>query len=222
MRSLFAAALLAYASGAAAQETAFKSFPAAGITALRIDVDAGDVSVKAGGAGIEVKVTGFDPRRCLLTMAPNGALLVLKAETKARTGFFRKGCEAGFQVSVPAGLRVDADTGAGSISLDSLSGEVTARTGAGEIRGTLSSSKADLHTGAGSIDLSWKAGPAKGSIKAGSGAGSVRLSFPEGTKLEADLSTGVGSISNEFGDTKGAGLRVKAASGVGSVDLVKS
>lgn len=222
MRSIFAAALLACASRAGAEETAAKSFPAAGITAVSVEAPAGSIAVKAGSAGIEVEATNVDPERCLLTMAAKDGILVLRAETRSRTGFFRKGCEADFRVTMPAALRLRAETGAGSIRLDGVSGEVTANTGAGGIKGTLASSKADLHTGAGSIDLAWKASPAAGRIKADTGAGSVRVAFPEGTKLEADLSTGVGSVSNQLGDTKGAGLRVTAASGVGSVAIVKS
>lgn len=241
MRIIFAVAVLACASWAKASESAMtKSFPAAGIEALDIDTAAGNITVMAGNTGIAVEVTRFDPERCILTMEPKDKTFVLKAETKVRTGWFSKGCEAGFKVTAPAGMRVSAntgagnlnvsgikgalalDTGAGSISLDAVSGEVQANTGAGSIRGTLSSTKADLHTGAGSISLAWKKSPAGGLIKADTGTGSVRLSFPAGTRLESDLSTGVGSASNQFGDTKGAGLRVSATSGVGSVSLVKS
>jgi DUF4097 and DUF4098 domain-containing protein YvlB len=240
MRIIFAVALLACASAAGAEETATKSFSAAGIEALKIDTAAGNIKVKAGNARIAVEVTRFDPELCVLTMAPKGKTFVLKAESRSQTGWFRKGCEAGFQVTAPAALRVSADsgagnlaiagltgaltlnTGAGSISLDAVSGEVRANTGAGSIRGTLSSSKADLYTGAGSIDLAWQKSPVEGRIKADTGTGTVRISFPEGTRLEADLSAGIGSTSSQFEDTKGAGLRVSAASGVGSVSLVKS
>lgn len=241
MKTILALAVLACASGAKASEgTLTKSFPAAGIEALKIDTPAGNIAVKAGKGELAVEVTRFDPERCVLTMEPKGKTFVLKAESKPRTGWFAKGCEAGFQVTAPATARVSADsgagslamaglkgaltlnTGAGSISLDGVSGELQANTGAGSIRGTLSSANADVYTGAGSIGLVWPKSPVHGRIKADTGTGSVRISFPEGTKLEADLSTGVGSARNDFDDTKGAGLRVTAATGVGSVSLVKS
>jgi hypothetical protein len=101
MKSIFAAALLACATGAGAAEIT-KTLSSAGIKILSVDTDAGNVEITAGGEGIEVEVTRFDPARCALTMAPKGATMVLKAETRARTGFFRKGCEAGFKVTAPA------------------------------------------------------------------------------------------------------------------------
>ena len=241
MKIIFVAVLLACASGAFASEGALtKSFPASGIEALKIDTAAGNIAVKAGGPGISVEVTRFDPERCILTMAPLGRTFVLKAESKPQTGWFPMSCEAGFTVTAPAGLRLGADsgagnlgiagrdgaltlnTGAGNILLEAVSGAVSANTGAGSIRGTLTSAKAELATGAGAIGLAWEKSPAEGRIKADSGTGTVRISFPEGTKLESDLSTVIGSASNQFGDTKGAGLRVSATSGVGSVSIVKS
>lgn len=241
MKIILALAVLSCASGARASEgTLTKSFPSTGIEALDIDTPAGNITVKAGGAGIGVSVTRFDPELCTLTMEPRGKTFILKADNKVRSGWFRKSCEAGFQVTAPATARVSADsgagslamaglkgaltlnTGAGSISLDGISGVVQANTGAGSIRGTLSSANADVYTGAGSIGLAWPKSPVNGRIKADTGTGSVRISFPEGTKLEADLSTGIGDTRNELGEEKGAALHVTAASGVGSVALVKS
>lgn len=241
MKIILALAVMACASGAKASEgTLTKSFPAAGVEALKIDTPAGNIGVKAGKGELVVEVTRFDPERCFLTMEPQGKTFVLKAESKPRSGWFSRGCEAGFQVTAPATARVSADsgagslsmaglkgaltlnTGAGSITLDGVSGVVQANTGAGSIRGTLSSANADVYTGAGSIGLAWPKSPVNGRIKADTGTGSVRISFPQGTRLEADLSTGVGSTRNELGDEKGAALRVTAASGVGSVSLVKS
>lgn len=237
---IIAIVLLACATWVKAEEATMKTFPAAGIEALKIDTAAGNITIKAGNGGIEVEATDYDPELCSLTMEPKGGTLHLKAETRSARRFWRKGCKAGFKVTTPAGLRVSAaagagslsaagmkgalalSTGAGSISLDGVSGDVRADTGAGGIAGTLTSSVADVHTGAGSISLSWEKSPAAGRIKAGSGTGSVRISFPEGTRLEADLSAGIGSVTSQFGDTKGAGLRVSATSGVGSVAIVKS
>ena len=222
MRIILALAALACASQARAAESTRMAFPAAGIAALAIEAPAGNIAVEAGSGEIAVEVTRFDPERCTLTMAPKDGTLLLKVETKSRTGIFRRGCEAGFKVTAPAALPVKVETGAGSILFDGLSGRVQANTGAGSIRGTLTSSKADVSTGAGSIDLSWKKSPAAGLIKADTGAGSIRFAFPAGTIIEANLSTGIGSLTNQLGDTKGAPLRVTASSGVGSVTIVKS
>lgn len=228
------AIVLACASWAGAE-----SFPAAGLTGLSVETAGGDIVVEAGGERVEVTIKDNDPALCVVTMEPRGGVLTLKAEDKSRSWLRRKGCEASFAVKAPAALSVSAGagagdlrvagmkgalvlgTGAGSITLDEVNGEIRAGTGAGDITGTLSSSRAEISTGAGSVDLAWKTSPAKGRVKAGAGAGDVRLSFPEGTKVEAVLSSGVGSANNEFGDTKGAALRVTAASGIGDVVLAR-
>lgn len=241
MKIILALAVLSCATGAKASESALtKSFPSSGIEALKLDTAAGNITVKAGGDAIAVEVTRFDPDLCVLTMAPQGKTFVLKAESKPQQGWFPMSCAAGFTVTAPASLRVNADSGAGNLALagldgaltlntgagnilfESVSGAVSANTGAGSIRGTLTSTEADMATGAGAIGLAWGKSPAEGRIKADAGSGTVRISFPEGTKLESDLSTVIGSASNDFGDTKGAGLRVTATSGVGSVSIVKS
>lgn len=221
MRIILAAAALSCAVGARAVETA-REFPAAGLSGLSVEVSAGEVEIEAGTGGVRAEATHVDSERCRLTMAPKDGVLILKAETKARTGVFRKGCEAGFKVSAPAGLRVSVDSGAGSITLKGVAGEVKAQTGAGSIAGTLRSAAADVRTGAGSIALTWTVSPAAGVIKAASGAGSVEVALPAGTKIDADLSTGVGSLRNELGNDPGAPLRVRASSGVGRVAVVKS
>lgn len=234
-----AIAALACASWAGAAEPAAKTFPAAGLTTLSVETAGGGIVVEAGGDRVEVTVKDNDPKLCAVTMEPKGGVLTLKAEDKSRSWWRRKGCEASFKVKAPAGLRVNADagagdirvagirgalslgTGAGSIALDGVFGEIRARTGAGDVTGALSSGRAEISTGAGSIELAWKGSPAQGLVKASAGTGSVRLAFPEGTKLDAELSAGIGSTSNAFGDAKGAGLRVTAASGIGSVTLSK-
>jgi hypothetical protein len=106
MRIVFAAAMLACASGANASED--------GLT------------VEAGSAGIAVEMTRFDPELCVLTLAPKGKTFVLKAQSKSPTGWFRKGCEASFKVAAPAGPPVRVETGAGSTLFDGLSGRIQA------------------------------------------------------------------------------------------------
>lgn len=233
------AIVLACASWAAATEPESKSFSSAGLTALSVETAGGDIVVEAGGERVEVTVEDNDPALCVVITERKGATLIVKADDKSRGWLRRKGCEASLRIKAPAALRVSASaaagdlrvagikgalilgTGAGSITLDEVHGEIRAGTGAGDISGTLSSSRAEISTGAGSVDLAWKTSPAKGRVKAGAGAGDVRLSFPEGTTVEAALSSGVGSASNKFGDTKGAALRVTAASGIGDVVLAR-
>lgn len=94
--------------------------------------DSTKVALPAAGNGeIAVEVTNFDPERCLLTMAPKDGVLVLNVATKAKTGFFRKGCEAGFKVTAPAAPPAKVEAGARSTLFDGLSGRVQEQTEAG-------------------------------------------------------------------------------------------
>jgi len=120
---MLAMAALACASGANASAGApARSFPAAGITALSVDAPAGNVEVSAGGDGLEVELTNFDPARCSLTLASKDGVLLLKASTKSRSTLLRKGCAAGFKVNVPAAPAAGGEPGAGSALFDGLSG----------------------------------------------------------------------------------------------------
>ena len=111
MRIIFAAAMLACASGANASE--------------------GDITVEAGGAAIAVEMTRFDPELCVLTLAPKGNTFVLKARSKTPTGWFRKSYEASFKVAPPVPPPVKVDASAGSTLFDGLSGRIQAHAEAG-------------------------------------------------------------------------------------------
>ena len=108
MKIIFAAAVLACATGAIAAE---------GVTTRPLP--------KNSDAGTAVEVTRFDPERCALTMESKDKTLVLRAETKP-TG--SKSCEASFKISAP---RAGSDSDAGDIVLDAVRGD--ARAGAGFI-----------------------------------------------------------------------------------------
>lgn len=111
MRMVLAVAVLACAVGANAAEE--------GIT------------VEAGGAGIAVEMTKFDPELCVLTLAPKGKTFVLKARDRFPLGWSRKACEARFKAPAPIPPPVKVDAGPGSISFDGLSGRAEAHAEAG-------------------------------------------------------------------------------------------
>lgn len=130
---LIAIGLLTCASWAGAAELTKVAFPAAGIESLAIEAPGGDIAVEAGRGDVAVEVTNFDAERCTLTMAPKDGTLFLKVATKARAGFFRRGCGAGFKVTTPPALPVKLNTGAGSMLFDGLSGRGRAQTEAGGV-----------------------------------------------------------------------------------------
>ncbi|MBI2788147.1 MAG: hypothetical protein HYX59_05640 [Elusimicrobia bacterium] len=111
MRTVLAIAALAWAAGANASE--------------------GGITVEAGGAGISMEVTRFDPERCVLVLEPKGNAFVLKAQSKFPAAWFRKGCEARLKAAAPVPSPVRADARAGSALFDGLSGRAHAHAEAG-------------------------------------------------------------------------------------------
>lgn len=216
---LAVAVMLSPVVSRAEEQTVKKSFPAKEVAALKVDSAAGDVSVKSGSGEFAVVVDHYDSERCELVMEVKDRILVLR--TKSRHKLSAKGCEAGVSIVGPS-VKLEASSGAGSIDFDGLTAPVRASTGAGEIGGTLAGASAELSTGAGSIDVTWTKAPAEGQVRASTGAGTVRLAFPGGTKLAADLSAGLGSVENALGDDKSSRLKVRASTGVGTVSLERS
>lgn len=111
MRIILAAAMLACASGASASEDG--------------------IAVEVSSAGIAVEMTQFDPELCVLTLAPEGNIFVLKARSKTRVGRLRKACEARFKAAAPVPPPVKVEAGPGSISFDGLSGRSQAHADTG-------------------------------------------------------------------------------------------
>ncbi|MDA8130130.1 MAG: hypothetical protein M0011_01365 [Elusimicrobia bacterium] len=254
-KTLFFAVLLAAAPAAYCAQSEVKTFPAAGLKKIYVDTGAGSITVDGGAKGeVRAEAIGDDLGKCAITMEVKGSELVLKAEDSeaakaAKKGFWRslfsggkadlgKGCGAGFKVSAPAALSVKADTGAGSISVSGMTGELDADTGAGSISGSgcLAALKADTgagtvrmdglcgpaeaDTGAGSIELSWAKAPSSGRVKADAGTGSITLVFPADASLDVKADAGIGKAVNEFGS--GGRLKVLADSGVGSISVLKA
>lgn len=94
--------------------------------AIGANASEGDITVEAGGAGVAMEVTRFDPELCVLTVTPKGNTFVLKAQSKFPSGWFRKGCEASFKAAAPVPPPVKVDTGSGSTIFDGVSGRARA------------------------------------------------------------------------------------------------
>ncbi|MDD2805747.1 MAG: DUF4097 family beta strand repeat-containing protein [Elusimicrobiales bacterium] len=165
----------------------------ASVSAERI---AGDARVKTGTGSIDVK-------------AVSGG-----ADLAANTGSIRLAGVAG---------PLKAVSGTGSIKGETASAKVEARTNTGSIALSGLTGRAAARCGTGSVTLAWDKAPAGGSAEASADTGSLALSFPAGAKLRADLSSGTGSVRNEFENFSGEGaFMVTAKAGTGSVKLVKN
>ncbi|QXJ26649.1 DUF4097 family beta strand repeat protein [Actinomadura graeca] len=157
------------------------------ITAVRVDVGSGGVTVRGGAdrTALHRKIRYRDDRPDGPTHRIENGVLVL--------GGCGSRCSVSYTVDVPAGLpvsgstssgrieltrvgKVDVRTSSGSIHLDGVNGTVSARTSDGRIQGSgLRGGRVDAQTSNGEIDLTL-ATPQD--IRAKSGDGDVTVIVP--------------------------------------------
>ena len=200
---------------------------------LEVDSFAGNVTVRTGESGrIRAVVTknarssdGLQRIRVEVEQRDNG----LRIRASRLTGWY--GNESvNLVVYVPTDARLELDTGAGNIEVDSVQGEIAAHTGAGNVHVWGAAARVDLDTGAGNIDYE---GEPWGEGKFETGAGNISLNLPADANVEIELHTGIGNISlGGFpveGDTSGTDIQgtigtgeqatISAETGVGNISL---
>ena len=218
---------------------------------IEIENFAGRVIVRAGdGDGVEVVATKKAPLTSNLerievdVIERDGSLMI---ETGKPATY--RNVSVDLEITVPAGsfLRaqtgagsvevydltgdIELDSGAGSLTIVGVSGEIEAHTGAGSIDVQGAVSRVRLDTGAGSIDYQ---GTPVGDCEFESGAGSITLRLPAGLNASVDLETGVGTVSSDFAidgsvskrEVRGTigggdGARIYAQTGTGSIQFVR-
>jgi DUF4097 and DUF4098 domain-containing protein YvlB len=226
--AVFSGSIMAGTAGTERKET----FKAGQVKIVLIQTEAGNITVKAGDkSSIEAETVKYAPENCKVTMEIQGENLLLKAESPKRSFFsgFKKGCETGFAVMMPASIPLtvltgsgdtkvadmtgkgDFRAGSGNMSLAGLSGKLNIRTGSGSVSGRLTSDDIDVMAGSGDIDLRGLTGSFTG--KTGSGRISAAWkSVPLSPGRCADVKTGSGGIELAFP----AGSKIGAKTTVGS------
>lgn len=137
-----------------------------------------------------------------------------------------------FDITVPAGARLDLDTSAGNVDIQDVTGEVQAHTGAGNIDVLGARGSIRLNTGAGNIDYEGTPGA---DCRFDTGAGNITLRLPADVDVEVNLDTGVGNVSLGGFDVDGTVTRgrvdgvigtgtqgsIRADTGAGNINLVR-
>ena len=195
------------------------TFDSRGPISVNVEIGAGEIRMIAGDrTDTVVDVRPADPSKQRDVAAAeqtrvdysNGALRI-KGPKARWDSSFRRGAEAVYVViELPAGSKVNSETGAGALHATGRLGDVRHRGGAGDVR-IDEAGDASLKTGAGDITV----GRATGCDVA-TGSGAVRLGTIDGAAVIKNSS---GHI--EIGDVTGD-LRVSAASGKVSVDRAQS
>lgn len=129
-------------------------------------------------------------------------------------GWNRYSSNVELRVHAPAAFGAEVHTGAGTIDLSGLQGDLQLESGAGDVtaRGSGSRARVAAHSGAGSIDLTGFAG----SLRAETGAGSIQVA---GDAALAGLYAHTGSGSLTYRGALAAGSNNRLETGVGSIDV---
>lgn len=200
---------------------------------VEVDSFAGNVRVSAAVEG-EIRVT---VTKRAGTSAQMEQISVDIAETQdgIRIDASAPGSVTGYrtvdvELVVPSDTHLWLNTGAGSVEIDGVIGDIEAHTGAGNIDVEDATGPVNLDTGAGEIDY---AGEPRGTCTFSTGAGNVMLRLPGDLDAELELHTGIGDIELGGFDVdgnitemevdgvigSGEGAFIEARTGVGNIGL---
>jgi hypothetical protein len=231
-------------------ERSEQTFDVGSAPQLTVDNFAGSVTVRAGAAGqIRVVATKRAPSSAGLNsiqvdVNPQGGGVLIRTSKPNISG----NLSVQLEITAPAGTQLDlhtgagsidargftgdarVDSGAGSLTIQDLTGALDAHTGAGSISVQGATGSARLDTGAGSIDYQ---GTPQGNCRFETGTGSIQLTLPADLNATLDLGTGVGDIQlggfavqgqvsrRDVQGTIGSGdqAQIYAHTGTGSIDL---
>jgi DUF4097 and DUF4098 domain-containing protein YvlB len=185
-----------------------RTFEVGASPSLKVDNFAGNVEIRAGGGG-EIRVLATkrasargDLDRIEVEMVQQGDYLLITT----RKPTLLSNASVRLEITAPAGTRLDAHTGAGTVDASGLAGGVTVDTGAGSVAVRDLSGEVYVHTGAGSVE----AQSVQGSLELDSGSGSLTVKGMDG---EINAHTGTGGI-----DVQEATGLVQLSTGSGSID----
>ncbi|HSM44254.1 MAG TPA: DUF4097 family beta strand repeat-containing protein [Acidimicrobiia bacterium] len=207
-------------------------------TVVEFDLSNSPVEFRTGGQG-EVVVeytfsTGF-LRAAGITIDQTDDVLRFEQTCPS---FFSWGCQASFDVSVPAGVGVAGSTSNGSIVLSGLAGpvdvgtsngpvtledvsadSVVVSTSNGAIRGEgLGSDEFDVETSNGRITLSFDVAPR--SVSARSSNGAIELSLPgDAPPYAMDTSTSNGTVDTDIRTDPAAPLSISLRTSNGDITV---
>lgn len=201
------ASLLFVLAGCTPTETADHAVVGGDVLAVRVEVDAGNVTVNAGGSAIHVGRTLRGAASAATTQEVVDGILRIEARCETLLP-----CGADIVITVPLGIPVDVRTGEGDVRVAGLDSDLSIEVGDGNVFGEgLLGSTVRVQAGWGDARLAFVARPLEVSV--GVGVGDVTLAVPEGG-YDLDVETlGGETLEGVAQDADGPLLRVRTASG---------
>ncbi len=211
------------ADALAANETFETSMTISEPITLDVDTGSGAIQIRPGASdeAIIIGKISFN-RRFLWSKPANADELVQQlrdnppvelTDGRLRVGYIddrklRKSVSISYEITVPAGTEVLAETGSGSISITDIAAPVDAHTGSGSVRLENIGGSVNAQTGSGSIRANGVAGAFNGST----GSGSIHMS----QTAPGDVVVSTGSGSSELRGVVGS---VRASAGSGRITI---
>lgn len=187
-----------------------KEFTLNGAGKLQAKTSGGSIKV-TGGSGNQVKVMVFvtpanwknrleDPSpealaKYTISVRQEGNTIYALAERKEKGWNKEDALSIGFEIEVPEQIACNLHTSGGSISLESVTGEQTARTSGGSLNFKNIKGDLDANTSGGSIELA----NYQGELNAQTSGGSINLNDANG-RLKAHTSGGSIHLNSVAGD----------------------
>jgi DUF4097 and DUF4098 domain-containing protein YvlB len=210
-----------------------EAFAVGDAPSLEIENFAGNVTIRTGESGtIRVVATRkarsrADLDRIEVDVSERDGGLVIR--TDRPSAFSNASVE--LEITAPASTRLYADTGAGNVEIDGITGEIDVHTGAGNTDVHGAAGTVRINTGAGNIRFQ---GTPQGECRFETGAGNIRLTLPADVNVRVDLNTGMGNIDVDFpvdGQVNrrdvqgvigsGAQGTIEAHTGTGNIDVIR-
>jgi hypothetical protein len=192
-----------------ARESETRQFAVGASPSLELDVDAADVRVTRGSAGV-VAVTltkethaitqslaQRDLEAITLDAEQNGDSVTIHVHTPDGPGVFgaaRRSIK--LAVSLPATTNMSVNGGAGNLDVTGITGRMNVQLGAGNVtmRGVMMNGNSSVRAGAGNIEIQSALAP-QTDLDLSSSAGNVELTLPGDTRAHVDATTSVGNAS---------------------------
>ena len=202
--------------GAGSHTAPAKTFTVtAHVTTLVINGGAGSIDVTGSNRGtiLVAQQSSYSKTPPTATHKVSGTTLTLSYTCTAQLV-----CGVSYVVQVPRGVAVRASTRAGSVTLTSLAGPVSAQTSAGLITAIdLSSPTAELKSSAGGIDATFTAAPS--SVHASTNIGPITLNVPGSVSYKIGTHTYVGSSTITVRENAASPHTISASSDLGSITI---
>jgi hypothetical protein len=185
------------------------------VTAVVIDGGAGSVSV-TGSSRSSVAVSqhlSYSSKAPTASHSLHGTTLTMSYACPTELL-----CSVSYQVQVPRDVTVSVTTRAGSVTLDSLAGRVSAQADAGLISASgLRSAVASFKTDAGGINAGFAAAPA--SLSAVTDVGPIALTVPKSARYRVSAHTVVGASTVTVPVASSSAHSITARSDLGVISI---